>query len=97
MKKHSVVHKNHENIRRCHYFNNRKNCPFEELGCMFKHEYAPKCRYKDRCKIKYCQFQHEVKEKANEIFENHGSLNNTSEYSFVEPADEDDEIVYEEE
>ena len=35
--------------------------------------------------------------KANEIFENHGSLNNTSEYSFVEPADEDDEIVYEEE
>ena len=22
----------------CHYFNNSKHCPFEELGIMFKHE-----------------------------------------------------------
>ena len=42
----------------CHFFNNDKNCPFEEVGCKFKHEVANKCRYDQNCKIKLCQFQH---------------------------------------
>ena len=27
----------------CHYFNNNKTCPFEQIGCMFKHAKSRKC------------------------------------------------------
>ena len=49
----------HEEIacKFCHYFNNKKYCPYEEVGCMFRHELAPFCKYKV-CYNKLCQFQH---------------------------------------
>ena len=31
--KHKRIHKE-KNITNCHYFNNKKECPFEEIGCM---------------------------------------------------------------
>ena len=49
----------------CHYFNNSKHCPFEEVGCMFKHAVSENCRFKKNCKIKLCQFQHSDSEKIN--------------------------------
>jgi len=42
----------------CHYFNNRKVCPFEELGCMFLHSDSPECKFNKKCKKKLCQFKH---------------------------------------
>ena len=36
LKKHQDMHTN-QNIRKCHYFNNQKKCPFEAIGCMFVH------------------------------------------------------------
>ena len=34
LKKHQEIHTN-KNIRKCHYFNNQKCCPFEVIGCTF--------------------------------------------------------------
>ena len=44
--------------RFCHYFNNKKECPYIELGCTFKHLAAPQCKYGSSCNRKLCQFQH---------------------------------------
>ena len=50
------------NVKCCHYFNNEKLCPFEEIGCMFRHAESKNCRFKQLCKIKLCQFQHKDQE-----------------------------------
>ena len=59
MEKHMNIH-SFENIKYCHCFNNSKQCPFEEVGCMFKHERSRNCRFKKNCRNKLCQFQHVV-------------------------------------
>ena len=59
LEKHSSVHQeNFGKIRFCHYFNNSKHCPFVKLGCMFKHQDAPQCKFLDRCSKNLCQFKH---------------------------------------
>jgi hypothetical protein len=40
-----------------HYFNNGKDCPYDEEGCMFKHKPSKTCRYESQCSNKLCQFQ----------------------------------------
>ena len=50
----------------CHYFNNKKTCPFEEVGCMYKHAKSGNCWFKDLCKNKLCQYAHDVKKTAND-------------------------------
>ena len=62
--KHQEMHKN-SSIKFCHYFNNKQECPFQELGCMFKHEMAPNCRYDIACNRQKCQFQHKKSEIKN--------------------------------
>jgi hypothetical protein len=62
--KHQEVHTN-PNIKFCYYFNNMQKCPFKELGCMFKHEMAPTCKYDITCNRKKCQFQHKKLDKKN--------------------------------
>ena len=47
-----------QNVKTCHYFNNRKDCPFEEVGCKFKHVNSPECNNKSNCSRKLCPFQH---------------------------------------
>ena len=37
--KHQEIHYNPLVIK-CHYFNNNKCCPFEEIGCMFEHAFS---------------------------------------------------------
>ena len=58
LEKHTKMHKENKNNKFCHYFSNGKNCPFSYLGCMFKHEDAPKCKYNDKCNRMLCQFKH---------------------------------------
>ena len=43
-----------------------KVCPYEELGCIFKHETASTCKYRDTYKRTLCKFQHKVPENRNE-------------------------------
>ena len=45
-------------IRACHYYNNNKHCPFEDLGCMFAHKLSEIFKYGKHCKIRLCSFQH---------------------------------------
>ena len=48
------------NLRFCQYFNNSEMWPFQEIGCMFKHEKSPQNKYKHICHRKLCQYQHKV-------------------------------------
>ena len=42
----------------CHYFNNKKTCPYEE-ECVFLHEDAKNCKYGMECERLLCMFKHE--------------------------------------
>ena len=57
----------------CHYFNNGKTCPYENIGCMFLHQHSERCYFGDRCKNKLCQFKHR------EIIENENDRDNEEE------------------
>ena len=59
MEKHTRDHR--VDIKFCHYFNNDKPCPYDEVGCKFKHETAPECRCNLKCTFKLCQFTHTTK------------------------------------
>ena len=60
LKKHIQGHEQ-RNVKFCHYYNNNKVCKFEEIsGCMFKHENAPVCKNLKNCRIKKCQFSHNL-------------------------------------
>ena len=51
---------NHSNklIKKCHYFNNGKICPYEAIGCMFAHEIADSCKFGQICGNKLCSYTH---------------------------------------
>ena len=59
MEKHTSDHR--VDIKSCHYFNNDKPCPYDKVGCKFKHETAPECRFNLKCTFKLCQFTHTTK------------------------------------
>ena len=42
----------------CHYFNNDKECPFDD-HCIYLHEESDKCKFNDKCESKMCMFRHE--------------------------------------
>jgi hypothetical protein len=44
LKKHQQFHIT-QNTKSRHYFNNKKVCPFEDLGCMFDHALSGMCKY----------------------------------------------------
>ena len=47
-----------EKKTKCHYFNNKKTCPFSEIGCKFQHEESAECLFKEFCTNDKCQFRH---------------------------------------
>ena len=55
--KHQENHKN-PTWTKCHYFNNEKDCPYEEIGCMFAHEASEICKFGPMCSNKLCSYQH---------------------------------------
>ena len=57
LKKHQKLHAR-QNNRKCHYFNNSKPCPFEELGCMFEHSYSKNCKFGGKCDRTLCSYRH---------------------------------------
>ena len=69
----------HQNIhtdqkrQKCHYFSNKKECPYEKIGCMFEHSFSENCKYGINCNKKLCSFQHndinqKVQSKTKEMF-----------------------------
>ena len=57
LRKHMQLH-TENNIKNCHYFNNRKKCPFEKLGCKFLHAVSKICELGQTCKRHLCPFRH---------------------------------------
>ena len=45
LQKHANIHSINNDVKKCHYFNNNKTCPFEENGCMFAHIKADTCKF----------------------------------------------------
>ena len=60
LRRHKEVHQTQSNARFCHYFNNSKPCPYEDIGCMFIHSKAGKCKVAS-CSFSLCQFEHDDK------------------------------------
>jgi hypothetical protein len=54
LRKHLSVHTTEKYY---HYFNNEKVCPFEEIGCKFRHEPSTTCKFK-QCNNLLCQYRH---------------------------------------
>ena len=65
LNKHKTIHSNRE-IKKCHFFNNKKLCPFEEMGCMYLHVMSPQCFFQENCQNTLCQFQHDQQIKCSE-------------------------------
>ena len=42
----------------CHYFNNEKDCPFED-ACIYVHEESDHCKFGSLCERKLCMYRHE--------------------------------------
>ena len=61
--KHQDIHGENQSLKYCHYFNNEKVCPFEEIGCKFLHTKSSKCRFV-KCKNKLCPFSHADEDKT---------------------------------
>ena len=57
--KHLEMHKKGEAQRFCHYFNNKKKCPYQDVGCKFLHEESPDCRFEHLCSRQLCQYRHD--------------------------------------
>ena len=57
LNKHREGHGN-DSQKYCHYFNNKESCPFDDIGCMFKHEDSPICFFRQNCTNRLCQFKH---------------------------------------
>ena len=53
---------NHTSLttKKCHYYNNKKECPYEDIGCMFEHVLSEMCIFGKNCQNKLCSNQHEL-------------------------------------
>ena len=84
LKKHQESHASLK-ARKCHYFNNEKVCPFEEIGCMFDHTLSKMCSYGQGCSHKLCSYQHgaynSTNDKNNELTD---KVDKVSKEKFVE-------------
>ena len=78
LSKHEEIH--HENSKFCHFFNNGKVCPYEDIGCMYKHALAGKCKF-SVCENNLCQFEHEdpIETIAEEEFVNENNVDDAEE------------------
>ena len=54
-----MAEKAQNNIKPCHYYNNEKLCPYDELGCKFLHSVADKCKFGQKCKRRLCPNRYE--------------------------------------
>ena len=70
LKKHQILHQESASIKYCHYFNNKKDCPYDNIGCMFRHTESNECKFGGKCRIKLCQFQHNAVEETAEQIDN---------------------------
>ena len=68
LRKHITIH-DKTNRRKCHYFNNNQECPFQSVGCMFIHDDSKECDFGRTCSRILCHFKH-TKDTFKENLEN---------------------------
>ena len=61
----------------CHYFNNHKQCPYEE-NCIFMHKDSELCKYGNSCERILCMYKHRNEETLRDITANDKSDINTT-------------------
>ena len=66
--KHEKMHTLNISTQFCHFYNNNKDCPYHEVGCMFKHEEASECTTKN-CTWTLCEFKHSNRQLENDNIE----------------------------
>jgi hypothetical protein len=62
LSKHQQTH-SIKTTKKCHYFNNGKACPYEDIGCMFAHEQSDICKFGKLCRNNLCSYMHKKKKK----------------------------------
>jgi hypothetical protein len=80
------------NILHCHYFNNDKNCPFQEHGCKFLHQETKICTFRQKCQRRLCPFRH-VNKKLHAESEVKESINEKHDIDLEENETSDEEIM----
>ena len=63
LERHVEAHAN-QDAKFCHYYNNSKHCPYEDIGCMFQHEDSQQCYFGKSCTNKLCQFKHQTSQRG---------------------------------
>ena len=58
LNKHMILHGD-KFVRKCHFYNNDKDCPFEKIGCKFLHSQANECKFQETCSHLKCQYRHQ--------------------------------------
>ena len=53
----------------CHYFNNDKECPYDDQ-CIYAHDESPVCKFGKGCERLMCMFQHEDSDESDNEDEN---------------------------
>ena len=90
LKKHSKIHNGLG--QPCHYYNNNKVCPFEELGCKFNHIPSENCSLGEACGKTKCPFKHDSKEKiANDTKSDKSNLQ-VSDMEDINGAEDRDDV-----
>ena len=87
LRQHMIGHQN-PNLVKCHYFNNGKCCPYEELGCKFDHSKSKMCKDFHSCGRNMCQFRHKSTEDASSSAESEDNDQSKSENH----SDDNDEV-----
>ena len=70
LRKHKALHGNSE-IKCCHYFNNKKPCPYDVIGCKFRHVEAARCTFQEKCIRKLCPYKHDNTDALNKDTKEH--------------------------
>ena len=94
LEKHKKAH-DLVDIRFCHYFNNSKHCPYDEVGCMFRHDKSQECKFQKECRFKLCQYMHSCNEKNN-LFEKQTDDAMENDPSELESGSEEEDLEFEE-
>ena len=58
---------NKDSLRHCHYYDNGKSCPFEEVGCMFLQKDSAPCKFGIMCKNNLCHYKHDVQNNQTQL------------------------------
>ena len=83
----------HSQLRKCcHYYNNNKACPYEEVGCRFEHKDSIRCIFDRTCYFKLCQYKHSENIVNNDEYQNKNEEEKDSEDNASDKNDSEENV-----